>query len=113
MAKRRTKLTSTTKDMTDAKKLSHQPHHESALMAAVHILVCLTQEGKTIEEIARKHFDNNLELVAVWVDYMIGICWMYENKNAINDGNKSNNKWIATDNGKIWIEKYYYAISCS
>jgi hypothetical protein len=38
-------------------------HHESALMAAAHILICLTKDGKTHEEIA-KDFDNNLELVS-------------------------------------------------
>ena len=67
--------------------------HESA----AHILVRLTKEGKSHEEIA-KDFDNNLELVSVWVDYMIGINWMYK------DGSE---KWIATHEGKKWIEKYY------
>jgi len=67
-------------------------------MTAAHILVRLTQEGKTYEEIT-KDFDNNFELVSVWIDYMIGINWMYK------DG--SDNKWTATDNGKKWIEKYY------
>ena len=73
--------------------------HESALMTAAHILVCLTKEGKSHEEIAREDFDNNLELVTVWIDYMIGINWMYKGS--------SNNKWIAADEGKKWIEKYY------
>jgi predicted transcriptional regulator len=72
--------------------------HESAFMTAAHILMCLTKEGKSIENIA-KDFDNNLELVSVWIDYMIGINWMYK------DG--SDNKWIATENGKKWIERYY------
>jgi hypothetical protein len=60
-------------------------------------LVCLTQEGKSIEEIAREDFDNNLELVTVWIDYMTAINWMYK---STNDG-----KMIATDNGKKWMEK--------
>ena len=77
-----------------------QCHHESALMAAAHILVCLTKEGKSHEDIAREDFNNNLELVSVWIDYMIGINWMYK------DGS-DNKKWIATDEGKKWIEKYY------
>ena len=76
----------------------HVRRHESALMTAVHILICLTEQGKTIKEIT-KNFDNNLELVNVWIDYMIGINWMYK------DG--SDKKWIATHNGKKWIEKYY------
>jgi hypothetical protein len=67
-------------------------------MTAARILVCLTQEGKSHEEIAMEDFDNNLELVSVWIDYMIGINWMY------NDGGE---KWVATDEGKKWIEKYY------
>jgi hypothetical protein len=67
-------------------------------MTAAHILVCLTQEGKSHEEIAMEDFDNNLELVSVWIDYMIGINWMYK------DGGE---KWVATDEGKKWIEKYY------
>ena len=77
-------------------KITIKHCHESALMAAAHILVCLTKEGKSVKDIA-KDFDNNLELVTVWIDYMSGINWMYK------DGNK---KWIATNNGKKWIEKY-------
>ena len=73
-------------------------HHESALMAATHILACLTKKGKSIDDIA-KDFDNNFELVSVWIDYMIGINWMYK------DG--SDSKWKATDEGKNWIKKYY------
>jgi predicted transcriptional regulator len=92
------KLTSAT-DIDNTKK--GQRRHESALMTAAHILVCLTQEGKSHEEIAREDFDNNLEMVCVWIDYMIGINWMYK------DTNDGSNKWIATDNGKKWIEKYY------
>ena len=61
-------------------------------------MVCLTKECKTHKEIAREDFDNNLELVTVWIDYMVGINWMYK------DGSE---KWIATDEGKKWIEKYY------
>ena len=66
-------------------------------MTAAHILVCLTKEGKSIEDIA-KDFDNNLELVTIWTDYMIGINWMYKNGSA---------KCIATNEGKKWIEKCY------
>lgn len=63
-----------------------------------HILARLTKKGKSIDEIA-KDFDNNFELVSVWIDYMIGINWIYK------DG--SDNKWIATGEGKNRIEKYY------
>jgi hypothetical protein len=68
----------------------YTPRYEFALMTAAYILVCLTQEGKSIKDIA-KDFDNNLELVTVWIDYIAGINWIYK------DGNK---KWIATNNGK-------------
>ncbi|MGB7638331.1 MAG: hypothetical protein WBL88_12255 [Nitrososphaeraceae archaeon] len=78
--------------------ITRKHRHESALMTAAHILVCLTQDGKNIEEVASEDFDNNLELVTVWIDYMAGINWMYK------DGGE---KWITTDNGKKWVEKYY------
>ena len=41
-------------------------YHDSALMTAAHILISLTQEAKSINEIASEDFDNNLELVSVW-----------------------------------------------
>ena len=82
----------------NTKKGKHH-HHKSALMAAAHILVYLTKEGKSIDDIAREDFDNNFELVSVWIDYMTGINWIYK------DG--SDNKWIATDEGKKWIKRCY------
>ena len=45
-------------------------------MTAAHILVCLTEECKGIKDIA-KDFDNNLELVTVWIDYMKSIRSVY------------------------------------
>jgi len=72
-------------------------YRESALMSAVHILICLI-EGKRLEDIA-KDFDDNIELVCVWIDYMIGINWVYRNT---VDGT-----WVASDDGKKLIEKYY------
>jgi hypothetical protein len=71
-------------------------YRESALMSAVHILICLT-ECKSPEEIA-KDFDGNIELVRIWIDYMKSINWIY--RNAV-DGT-----WIASDDGKKWIEKF-------
>ena len=76
--------------------------HESALMSAAHILVCLTQERSSIEQIASEDFDNNLELVSVWIDYMIGINWIHS-----NTGINSKNEWIATLAGKNWVEKVF------
>ena len=87
--------------MTNIASNTRNHYHESALMTAAHILTRLTQEGKSIEEIARSDFDNNIELVTVWIDYMVAICWMYKNSN------NSSKKWRVTDNGKKWIEKYY------
>jgi hypothetical protein len=74
--------------------------HESALMAAAHILIRLTQEGKSIKEIAREDFDNNLELVSVWVDYMVALNWIHN-----NTGANSENRWVATYSGNKWVEK--------
>ena len=83
----------------NTKKGKH--HHESAFMTAAHILMRLTQQGKSIEEIARYDFNNNMELVTVWADYMIAVNWMYK------DSNSGSRSCIATDNGKKWIDKYY------
>lgn len=55
---------------------SKKYYRESELLAAAHILMSLTK-GKSNEQIA-VDFDNNLEFVQVWVDYMIGAKWMYE-----------------------------------
>ena len=68
-------------------------------MTAAHIFLCLIKDGKGYEKIAREDFDNNLELVSVWIDYMAAINWIRR-----NDSN-NNKEWIATDNGKRWIEK--------
>ena|SRR5215510_7880360 len=71
-------------------------YRESALISGVHILICLI-EGKSPEDIA-KDFDGNIELVRIWIDYMMGINWVY--RNAV-DGT-----WVALDDGKKWIEKF-------
>jgi hypothetical protein len=73
--------------------------HESAFMTAIHILVCFAKEYKSKEEIAAVDFDNNLELVSVWIDYMTGINWIHKNK--------SNDRWEVTEEGKRWIQKYH------
>ena len=86
-----------TKDsMNISSNITKEHIHESALMAAAHILVCLTQEGKSLSEIAREEFDDNLELVTVWTDYMVGVNWIHPN---------GKNNWVATDSGKKWVEK--------
>ena len=65
-------------------------------------MVWLTKEGKSREQIAMEDFDNNLEWVSVWIDYMTAINWMY---NDTSDGDNSNKKWIATGNGKKMVRK--------
>jgi hypothetical protein len=71
-------------------------------LAAAHILVSLTK-GKSNEQIG-VDFDNNLEFVSVWIDYMVGVKWMDKD----TDG-----KWMTTCNGKRWIEKCYNAMRCN
>jgi hypothetical protein len=82
--------------LTDIQSKDTRKHcHESAFMAAIHILVCLTLDNKSYQEIA-EDFDNNLELVYVWIDYMIKLNWVYKNK--------TDDKWVATEEGKRWIQ---------
>jgi|SRR5690242_14422012 hypothetical protein len=79
--------------------ITRQHCHDCALMTAAHILVCLTQDGKTIEEIAKQDFDDNIELVSVWADYLLVVGWMR------NTHVNSKNKWMASNYGKEWVEK--------
>jgi hypothetical protein len=74
-------------------------------MTAAHIFVCATRDGKNYEEIAWEDFNNTLELVSVWIDYMAAINWIRKN-------DTNNNKWTATDNGKKWVEKIVQDICC-
>jgi hypothetical protein len=87
--------------MNITSNITREHCHESALMTAAHILVCLTQDGKSIPEIAREDFDSNLELVEVWADYIVGLNWMYKN----NDSADGKAKRKATQYGKTWVEK--------
>jgi len=81
---------------TDIQSKDTRKHcHESAFMAAIHILVSLTVANKSYGEIAAD-FDNNLELVTVWIDYMIKLNWIYKNK--------TDDKWVATEEGKRCIQ---------
>jgi hypothetical protein len=83
--------------LTGIQSIDTRKHcHESAFMAAIHILACLTLDNKTYQEIAAD-FDNNLELVVVWVDYLTKLNWLYKNK--------SDDKCVATEEGKRFIRK--------
>ena len=90
--------------MDSQSNITKNHYHDSALMTAAHILICLTREGKSLEEISREDFDSNLELVSVWVDYMVAVNWMYK------DG--SDNRRVATDEGKKWVEKVTNSYLC-
>jgi hypothetical protein len=70
-------------------------------MTAAYILVRLIEGGKSIKEIARQDFDNNLELVSVWIDYMTALNWICK-----NDGSGNNMECTATDNGKNTTHRY-------
>jgi hypothetical protein len=85
------------KYFTDIQSKDTRKHrHESAFKASIHILVSLTQpDNKSYEEIA-EDFDNNFEFVAVWIDYMTKLNWLY----------KTGDKWVATEEGKRWIQNY-------
>ena len=81
---------------TDIQSKDTRKHcHESAFMAAIHILVSLTLDNKSYGEIAAD-FDNNLELVDVWIGYMTKLNWAHKNK--------TDDKWVATEEGKRWIQ---------
>jgi hypothetical protein len=71
-------------------------------MTAAHIMISLTHEGKSIKQIASGEFDNNLELVTVWTDYMVALNWIHKNNNNGADGP---DRWITTYQGQKWIEK--------
>jgi hypothetical protein len=81
-------------------RITKNHYHDSALMTAAHIMIGLTREGKSIEQIASDDFDDNMELVTVWADYMTALDWIHN-----NDGVNNKNGWIATYNGKKWVEK--------
>ena len=85
--------------LTDIQSKGTRKHcHESAFTASIHILVSLTQvDNKSNEEIA-EDFDNNLELVDVWIDYMTKLNWVYKDK--------TDDKWVATSEGKRWLQNY-------
>jgi hypothetical protein len=78
--------------------ITRKHRNDSALMTAAHILICLTRESKSIDQIASEDFDNNLELVSVWADYMIAVNW-------IDNNNNNSNGWTATHYGKKSVEK--------
>ena len=40
----------------------------------------------------------------VWSDYMVALNWLRYNNEDVNN----KNKWIATDDGKRWVEKIFH-----
>jgi hypothetical protein len=69
-------------------------------LTAAHILLCLTEDGKSIEQVAKEDFDSNFELVTVWADYIVSVNWMQKNNDV-----DSKNEWVASDNGKKSVLK--------
>ena len=80
--------------------VSEMHHMDSALGTALYILRSLN-EGQSKYEIFQ-NMDNNEKLVTVWIQYLKAIGWLKE----INPGNCS-----ATENGKLWIQRYEKVIS--
>ena len=78
---------------------SKKRHMDSALGTALYILRSLN-EGQSKYEIIQ-HMDNNEKLVTVWIQYLKAIGWLKED----TLGN-----CLATENGKLWIQRYEKAI---
>ena len=76
--------------MSIQSNITKDHYRDSALITAAHILIRLTQEDKSIDQIARENFDNNLELVSVWADYMVTLNWIH------NSGANTKNRWSVT-----------------
>ncbi|HKI08482.1 MAG TPA: hypothetical protein VKA09_08815 [Nitrososphaeraceae archaeon] len=72
---------------------------DSALGTALHILRSLN-EGQSKYEIIQ-HMDNNEKLVTVWIQYLKAIGWLRED---------TPRNLLATENGKLWIQRYEKAI---
>jgi hypothetical protein len=75
-------------------------HLDTALGTALYILRGL-DEGQSRYEITRR-LDKNERLVIVWIQYLKAIGWLKED----TPGNP-----LATENGKLWIQRYEKAIS--
>jgi hypothetical protein len=75
-------------------------HLDTALGTALYILRGV-DEGQSRYEITRR-LDNNERLVIVWIQYLKAIGWLKED----TPGNP-----LATENGKLWIQRYEKAIS--
>jgi hypothetical protein len=75
-------------------------HSDSALGTALYILRSLN-EGQSKHEIIQ-HMDNNEKLVTVWVQYLKAVGWLRED---------TPRKPLATESGKLWIQRYEKAIS--
>jgi hypothetical protein len=85
---------------TKGHNVSEIRHMDSALGTALYILRSLN-EGQSKYEIIQ-HMDNNEKLVTVWIQYLKAVGWLRE------DADKNP---LATENGKLWIQRYEKAIS--
>jgi hypothetical protein len=80
--------------------VSEMRHTDSALGTALYILRSLN-EGQSKYEIIQ-HMDNNEKLVTVWIQYLKAVGWLRED---------TPRNPLATENGKLWIQRYEKAIS--
>jgi hypothetical protein len=71
---------------------------DSALGTALYILRSIN-EGQSKYQIIQ-HMDNNEKLVTVWIQYLKAIGWLCEDT-----------PLLATEDGKLWIQRYEKAIS--
>lgn len=79
----------------ERQNVSETFHMDSALGTALYILRSL-DEGQSKYEIIQ-HMDNNEKLVTVWIQYLKAVGWLRED---------STRNPSATENGKLWIQRY-------
>ena len=73
------------------------PKKLSGLRQAIYIMKCLDR-GEYFEQIVQK-FEGDEQLVRLWMSFLL------HNK-CIQKNPALNHKWLITDKGKSWIEKY-------
>ena len=82
-------------DDNNAEIIQQQPTKLSGLRQAIYIMRCL-DNGEYFEQIVQK-FDWDEQLVRLWMSFLL------HNKCIQNP---VDHKWLVTEKGKRWIEKY-------
>jgi hypothetical protein len=80
--------------------VSEMHRTDSALGTALYILRSIN-EGQSKYQIIQ-HMDNNEKLVTVWIQYLKAIGWLCED---------TPRNLLATEDGKLWIQRYGKAFS--